>query len=219
MRWQQQCCVPAFLATAIAHHYGNFEFLALDKNRAACAQALGTVAAAHEQNPWNLPVSSQPHEWGVSFSRAIERFDSLQQLMAQRGNLALRIIPINEVGFEQYEAEARNLLKQQAVVGIGFDYERLARQQATWRQPSQRAHHLCRLTPFTPKEKMSPTIASPEFGFDYAGQVRLFDDSGELDDNSQVEWRNLIGAARSADGAFWAVMPVSPRSTPQPDLA
>lgn len=201
--WPPQCCVPAFLLRAVQALSAAAGAADSDEVRRRVAELLGVVLSPEDDNPWSLPTSDDPADWGVTPRRATAAFASLPALLG--ADLTLEIVKTNEIPFGLYEDAVLELSRGTIVIGVGFDYaflqERLGRP-----RPRRRAHHVARLTPLDGDRLIGPTIQAPEFGFDYRGDIQLFDDSGELAaDDLLIPWQALVHATRVIDGAFWAV--------------
>lgn len=161
--------------------------------------------APEDDNPWGLPTSDDPHEWGVSATAAVESFARVCGHLAPTSAFGLEIAPLNEVPFEGYENAVLEHRDQRTIVGIGFDHAALQVKMGRER-PRRRAHHIARLSPVGDERDLSPNILSSDFGFDYSGSLWLYDDSGELTgEEALADWRALVSAAYGIGGGFWIV--------------
>lgn len=202
--WPAQCCVPAFLYAAVS----SLAQRVLPEGpvtRRALARLMGVTLSPDDANPWGLPTSSLPSDWGVSPAQALEVFPAVAALLGAQADLVLGIRPMDEIPFRLYEDELLELGAKNAVVAVSFDHAAL-RSRMGRSQPRDRAHHVARLTPMPRDSDREPTIFSPAFGLDYEGPVWLFDDSGELSSgDALVDWASLVLASRTAGGGFWTV--------------
>jgi len=206
LSWPPRCCVPAFLGRAVAEFSSERAVVDSDDVRRAIAKATDVVLAPTDFNPWNLRTSDDDEELGVTPARARATISSVVAILGCCDDLTLKIIPITEIGFELYEEAVSDLTAAGAIVAIAFDYSAL--QAAIGKTPpGRRGHHVVRLSPLGRERCRKPSILSPEFRFDYSGDISVFDDSFEMvGPDSLVSWQALVRACRSIDGAFWAVM-------------
>jgi hypothetical protein len=166
--------------------------------------AAGVVVGPRDANPWDLRVSCRSDDWGVrkrDIQGSVERVGSV--LGCQ--DLALEIVNFDEVPFRMYEDAVIDLARSGAVVGISFGYPEL-----TGRRKSEGegrpGRHVVRLSPSEAEENKTPHILSPEFKFDYAESLWIFDDSGEMrDSDCFVSWPRLTRAGWESGGGLWAV--------------
>ena len=166
---------------------------------------MGVTVGPTDANPWDLQVSSDVEEWGVTPEAAKMRLELVESVLGAEHNLVLDFVKFNMVPFELYEDEVTQFCRGDAVVGISFDYQRLVSLSAE-RTEFHLTRHVARLTPYLGEEDRVPNIRSPEFVFDYSGDIWLFDDSGEMGNpGSVVNWRHLVSASRMVDGGLWVV--------------
>jgi len=205
--------MAAFVGCAVARLSGNSELAEADSVRRDLAFLLGVTVAPSDPNPWGLPTSVHECAWGVPRGRIQEAFAAVQELFGVPNTLALEVVGINTIAFEMYEDAILDHVRADAVVGIGFDYQALLRHsdtRATEAAVASRVAHVVRLTPFADELDGQPTVLSSGFGFDYKGVVKVFDDSGEIaESDSLLDWRSLLWACRSANGALWAIRKLS----------
>jgi hypothetical protein len=208
--WPPGCCVPAFLGQAVTAFSGRPDRMEQDEIRKVLSRLLGVRLAPGVVNPWNLPVSGDRSDRGVTPETAKRLFPQVQELLQGKVTLDLDIVDINKVAFELYEDEVLALVSRGSIVGIGFDHSELLRHRGNWDSPtSEYSPHLVRLTPLAEEVRNRPNVLSAEFGADYQGNIWIFDDSCEMDRrDSPVSWGALLRACRSMDGAFWAVRPL-----------
>lgn len=203
--WPPQCCVPAFLGVATAALAPVAASVDDAGIRRRLAEITGTTLAPNDANPWDLPTSEEPTNWGVSAGSALAAFERVREFLAPCSELRFEIRALNEIPFGLFEDAIIDLAGDDAVIGISFDHADLQSQMGR-PLPSRRAHHVVRLTPFGHERSREPNVLSPSFRFDYDGPLAVFDDSGELDGNdARVDWRALIHASGSAHGGFWIV--------------
>jgi len=193
--WPPHCCMPAFLLRAVAASSRlPIDFLS-SAIRLRAAQAIGVTVPLSADNPWHLPTSSDPMDWGVRVAYVEARFGDFCRAVGVFDELAFQVWPMISIAFEQYEDAALELIREGAVVAIAFDYDHLFDHDRAVPATS-RHHHIVRLSPLD-SEVRGPTVLSSEFKFDYNGQVRVFDDSGEIPAaESVVSWRSLLRASR-----------------------
>src|SRR5690242_7653658 len=118
--WPAQCCVPAFLWRAIQWFAARPDLNTEPWKRRA-AECLGVVVGPTDSNPWDLPISDDPEQWGVTPPRAAERFAGLESLAGLGMSLDLEIVRANEIPFSLYEDAIVDLGRAGAVVAIGYD--------------------------------------------------------------------------------------------------
>jgi hypothetical protein len=176
-----------------------------DEMRRGLAVALGVTLAPEDPNPWELPTSEDPREWGVSATSAFKGFSQVCERLAAGLTFSFEVMSFNEIPFEDYEHVVLDHREQQAVVGIGFDHAILQAQMGR-EEPRRRAHHVVRLSPIGGEQEKQPNVFSSGFKFDYSGELWLFDDSEELvGEEALVRWRALVHAAYDIGGGFWIV--------------
>lgn len=176
-----------------------------DEVRRDLAIALGVTMAPEDPNPWELPTSEDPREWGVSATSAFEGFPRVCERLAAGSAFSFEVMPLNEIPFEGYENVVLDHRGQQAVLGISFDHAILQAQMGR-DKPRRRAHHVVRLSPTGGEQEQQPNVFSSGFKFDYSGELWLFDDSEELaGEEALVRWRALVRAAYDIGGGFWIV--------------
>jgi hypothetical protein len=59
--------------------------------------------APEDPNPWELPTSEDPQEWGVTATAAFEGFPRVCERLAAGARFSFELMPLNEVPFEGYE--------------------------------------------------------------------------------------------------------------------
>jgi hypothetical protein len=174
--------------------------------RRGVAELLGVTVSPDDENPWDLPVSPNSSDWGVSGPTATERFGLLQKFLGAEPDLVLNIIGLNEIAFEMYEDAVTGPVRAGGVVAMAFDYSVLVRDRAPAISRRRGARHVARLSPVGDELADEPNILSPEFVLDYSGLLRIFDDSCEMSyEESLVNWRLLLDAGWSINGTFWIV--------------
>jgi hypothetical protein len=205
--WPENCCVPAFLESAISVLANGHRNIYETKIRRHMAQLIGVTLAPDQPNPWGLRTSNYIAEQGVSVKAAKASVPGLIKLLGANADISLDVIPLNTIAFEMYEDVVLELNEEAAIVGIAFDFRELARFSSnSWPVPVRRAHHVVRLTPLEEESQRQPNIQSKDFRFDYSGSIWVFDDSLAMRvEESLVPWQDLMRACRSIDGAFWAV--------------
>lgn len=203
--WPAQCCVPAFLAASIVA-LGPQEAVSADAaTRRELATALEVILAPEDHNPWKLPTSEDPRQWGVSAAAALKFFPRVCERLMPSAAFSLEIRPFNEIPFELYENVVLEHRGQRAILGVSFDHVVLQSEMGRER-PRRRAHHVARLSPIGDEREQEPNALSSAFRFDYSGALWLFDDSGELiGEEALVQWRSLVRAAYDIGGGFWIV--------------
>lgn len=114
--WPAQCCVPAFVHWALRKH-------GLDEAPELIARALGVMVSPVDDNPWNLSVSYNPRELGVTPSRATQTIPAL--LGSIGSGLAFRHLRFRDIPFDMaYDALCESVSRNLAV-GVGYDYNLL----------------------------------------------------------------------------------------------
>jgi hypothetical protein len=207
IRWPPQCCVPAFLGSSVAAFYDRLDILGQEETRRRLAEITNVVLAPADDNPWNLPVSPNDSDWGVTRRKAAASFTSVQQFIGRRAELTLDFVDANTIAYEMYEDAVAEFMQGPAIVGIAFDFYPLSVSNSHSKaiHPSK-ADHVVRLTPLGDERDHQPNILSDEFQFDYSGDLHVFDDSGEMmGKQSLVNWRSLMRACRDIDGSFWVI--------------
>jgi hypothetical protein len=203
--WPSQCCVPAFLAASIAALAPGEAPAIDDELRRELALILGVTMAPEDHNPWDLPISEEPRDWGVSATAVFERFPRVCERLAPARAFRFESAPLNEVPFEGYESAVVDRSGPDAIVGMSFDHAILQSEMGR-EGPRRRAHHVLRLSPVGEERGREPNVLSDEFQFDYPGMLWLFDDSGELvGEEALVRWRALVRAAYDIGGGLWVV--------------
>ena len=205
--WPPQCCVPAFLGTAITILAETPDALQREEVRRDLAIAIGVVVGPEDANPWGLRVSRRPDDWGVGVRDIEGSLHSLESVLGCHQELTLEVIRFDIIPFRLYEDAVVELSGRGGVIGISFDYLALTgKQQLTSARTQQSARHLARLTPSAADGKKEPNIQSPEFRTDYTGDLWVFDDSGEMGDSeSLVDWQFLVKACWAVGGGLWHV--------------
>ena len=204
--WPPQCCVPAFLGTAAAALAGSLDALAGEETRRDLAVALGVAVSPADANPWGLRVSARENEWGVKVRDIEGRLESVEKALGCSFELHLEVTGFDTVAFRMYEDAIADLVDRGAVVGVSFDYEELVGRRTVQDGETQPGRHLARVTPFGEERDHEPNVLSRDFGFDYSGDLWLFDDSGEMGESDCfVSWPRLIRACWAVDGGLWAV--------------
>lgn len=202
--WPAHCCVPAFLGAAVGALAQPVIADSCDTRRVLAHLTQATLPS-EDVNPWGLPTSDEPDDWGVTPSKALATFPEVAAFLNARADLVFEICPFNEVPFGLYEDAVSDLIAGGAVVGISFDHAQL-RSEMGLSEPESRAHHVARLTPFPEESGREPNVSSAAFGFDYDGALWVFDDSGELSgDDALVDWASLLRASRRVGGGLWVV--------------
>ena len=207
MIWPPQCCVPAFLGTAVGFLTGTLDALLSEDIRRDLATAVGVVVGPEDANPWGLRVSHRAEEWGVKARNIEGSLDSVESVLGCHRGLTLEVVSFDTIPFQLYEDAVIDIVSHKAIIGISFDYPELTAKvtaPASGRYPGR---HVARLSPLIGDEgKKKPNIQSPDFKFDYSGDLWLFDDSGEMgDSDSFVSWPRLVRACRAAGGGLWNV--------------
>lgn len=205
--WPAQCCVPAFFAASVTALVTSGNTGDNCSTRCRLAEITGVTLSPEDSNPWNLPMSEDSNNWGVSAAKATATFPAVCAYIAPDSKLQFEIRPFNEIPFELYENEVLDFTRRGAMVGISFDNAAL--QSRMGREvPRRRGHHVVRLTPIGNEREREPNVLSDRFKFDYAGSLWVFDDTHELrEQESFVEWRSLLYASRSVRGGLWIVRP------------
>lgn len=176
-----------------------------DDMRRDLAVALGVTLAPEDRNPWELPISEDPHDWGVSVTSAFDGFPRVCERLAPASAFSLEIMPLNEIPFEGYENVVLDHRGKRAVMGIGFDHAILQKEMGR-DKPRRRAHHVVRLSPIDREREQQPNVLSDGFKLDYSGMLWLFDDAEELAyEEALVGWRALMRASYDIGGGFWIV--------------
>lgn len=201
--WPESCCVPAFLEAAIKTLAPGAPSI----SRQQLALAVGVILPPHVANPWSLPVSDDPFEWGVRPRDVVTHFRELQELVLGAATMTLKIVPLNTIPFELYEDALREFIVADSVVALSFDFVELCRRTGrTIPVEGDRSRHVVRLTPHDSDPPSPITVASTDFGFDFSGNVWVFDDSGEMSGSErEVPWRDLVSSSRAIEGGFWVV--------------
>jgi len=101
--WPPQCCVPAFLGSAVATLYERIAALETEEVRRRVAEISQVVLAPTDRNPWSLPTSANVSEFGVTRRKARNSFASIQTLLAGRTDLSLDIVSLNTIADGMYE--------------------------------------------------------------------------------------------------------------------
>jgi hypothetical protein len=208
--WPPQCCVPAFLGTAVATLTGTLELLGKERIRRDLAVAVGVVVSPEDANPWDLRVSQRPEDWGVKVRNIRGSLEPIESVLGCRRGFILEIIDLDTIPFRLYEDAVIELSRSGSVVGISFDYPELTGRVTSSATGARPGRHVARLSPAgAADEGKEPNILSPEFKFDFAGNLWLFDDSGEMGDSDcLVNWARLVRACWAVDGGLWTVREV-----------
>jgi hypothetical protein len=200
--WPSYCCVPAFIVGALCELSTHPVAQTDERLQRDVAAVLGVRVPPDDINPWALSISEEPMEWGVTVAAARDGFAEARRLIPGCEQVELEIISILEIAFEMYESRIKDLTDGGAVVAIAFDYTALGAD--LQRIGTGRAHHLLRLSPYGAQLGLLPNVLSPEFDFDYSGQIWTFDDSFEIGHPAiLVPWRTLLASCRSIDGWLW----------------
>jgi hypothetical protein len=207
IKWPPQCCVPAFLGNAVAALYDCLDILDNDEARRRVAEISQVVLSPSDENPWSLPTSAECSQRGVTRQKARNNFASIQKFLVGRTDLALDFIDLNTVVYGMYEDAIACFIREEAIVGIGFDFLCLTQSEGAYGdEPSAKGDHVVRLTPLGDESGEQPNILSAEFQFDYSSRLHVFDDSSEIGKSeSLVDWQALIRACRCIDGSFWLI--------------
>ena len=207
--WPPQCCVPAFLGTAVAMLTGTLDLLDEEHIRRNLAIASGVVVGPEDANPWGLRVSQNEGDWGVKARNIQGSLEPIESVLGCRRGLVLEIVNFDTIAFRLYEDAVIELSSVGAVVGISFDYPELTGKTTSLAGDSRPGRHVARLSPVA-SDQNKPNILSPEFKSDYSGDLWLFDDSGEMSDSDcLVSWPHLVRACWAVDGGLWIVRQVS----------
>ncbi|HUZ26302.1 MAG TPA: hypothetical protein VMV07_21315 [Streptosporangiaceae bacterium] len=206
-RWPPQCCVPAFLGSAVAAFYDCPDIIDNEEVRRKIAKITRVVLSPSDENPWSLPTSATYAEWGVTRQKARSSFTSIQKFLTGRSDLTLDFVELNKVVYGMYEDAIADFVREQAIVGIDFDFFYLAQFcQVDWTESVAKADHVVRLTPLGDEVEEAPNILSAEFRLDYSSRLHVFDDSSEIGKSeSLVDWQALVRASRIIDGSFWII--------------
>jgi hypothetical protein len=199
--------VPAFLGTAVAVLSDRAHYLGDEDIRCALTRVLEVCLAPTDPNPWDLPVSSNESDWGVTQRVAVERFPSIIELLDGRQDLILKAISIYDFLFHKSEAWLPKIINQNTIVGIAFDYSLVVKPvPGTAVSAGSWAYHIARLTPIGTEKALQHNIAFERFAPGYSGDLEIFDDSGEIvPRRSVVSWPTLINACRYVNGSLWIV--------------
>lgn len=172
--WPPHCCVAAYVDAAVRILGGTVS------DRVSLARELGTTTDPGMENPWHLPVTSEPLSLGVTAMAARQRLPQILQRIDQK--LVFRHVPFATIAFEQYPEVFEQALSRGCVIGVGFDYTRLFGDAVT-------ARHVARA---------SVGGSSQE--------VLLFDDSHRaLRSVATVAWPALEQAILAIDDGFWII--------------
>lgn len=189
------------------------DLLSKEEVRRDLAVAAGVVVGPRDANPWDLRVSCRSDDWGVrtrNIQGSVERVGSV--LGCQ--DLVLEIINFDTIAFRLYEDTVIELARTGAVVGISFDYPELTGREKSIEGGTRPGRHVVRLSPSVIEKNRTPNILSPEFKFDYAESLWIFDDTGEMRGSECfVSWPRLIRAGWEAGGGLWAVRRQTAAST------
>jgi hypothetical protein len=186
---------------------GTVELLEKESIRRELAVAAGVVVGPADANPWDLRVSRREDDWGVKARNIQGDLGSIELVLGCRSGLYLEVTNFNEVPFRLFEDALIEASNAGAVIGISFGYPELTGKSAPLASDACPGRHVARLTPAATDQK-APTVLSPEFKFDYSGDLWLFDDSGEMDDSDcHVNWPGLVRASWEVDGGLWKVRP------------
>lgn len=203
LAWPSHCCVPAFFERAILA-LGEPTAPRTRETRRALAMFCKVSMRPSAANPWDLPYSDNPQDWGSTPAQARQAFPTAQVALGVTRALELELRPLNEVPFGDYEAVVLENSGEDRVIALAFDVQCLSEIPAADRTPGP-SRHVVRLTPLDAERDLEPHIGSAGFGFDYAGDIHVFDDSGEMPRGATVSWRALVRASRLMDGSFWVV--------------
>jgi hypothetical protein len=204
--WPPQCCVPAFLGSAVAALTGNLDVLRREDIRRDLAVAVGVVVGPKDANPWGLPVSNDPEKWGVKAENIKGSLEPVGSVLGCHRTFTLEVINFDSIPFQLYEDTVIELSRGRVIVGISFDYAELRGTETFPRGGTRPGRHVARLTPLAGDEEKKPNIHSLDFKFDYTGGLWLFDDSGEMNDSdSIVSWPRLVRACWAVGGGLWNV--------------
>lgn len=207
--WPENCCVPAFLGTAVGILSGNLGLLDDEQVRRRLARVTGVTVGPHDPNPWGLPVAHNVEDLGVNPQSISGPLGSIEAAMMIGQNFRLEITPLNTIPFQLYEDALLDMYHAGAVVGISFDYAELAHFQGRVLSSANtfsHARHVVRLTPHGDSEFDSSTVASRDFRADYPGSLCVFDDSGEMGSPGvSVNWLHLTRASSLVEGGYWSV--------------
>jgi len=154
-------------------------------------------------NPFELPASERPDEWGATPGDAKAAFSAVQAILGATRRLTLTLTKLDEIPFQMYEEVILDRAPDEAVIGLGFDFREVAvpGEGAT----DEAAPHLVRITPLGNEASAVPNVRSASFRPDYQGDVHVFDDSGEVPPLTTFSWSSLLRASRMGGGAFWIV--------------
>lgn len=172
--------------------------------RAELARACNVSVPPEAQNPLRLTVSEQPDDWGATPSDAIEAFATAQSILGVTRELTLTLRRLDEIAFGMYEDVILEHMRDEAVIGLGFDF----RDVGVVTRESEEAtisRHLVRITPLGDEILKEPNVRSAAFRLDYSGAIHVFDDSGEVPACTTFSWPTLIRASRVVGGALWIV--------------
>lgn len=206
MTWPPCCCVPAFLERAILELGEVRQRRPL--MRAELARACNVSVPLGVDNPFGLPVSDDPTEWGATPTDALNALPVAQAMLGATRELTMTLQYLDQIVYQMYEVVILDRPPDAAVIGLGFDYRHLATSKRA-PEPPTLSQHLVRLTPAGDESLLQPNVRSADFRLDYSGDVHVFDDSGEVPACAELSWIALTRAARRSGGAFWVVEPLA----------
>jgi hypothetical protein len=191
---------------------GKVDILREEDIRHDLAVAVGVTVGPNDANPWGLPVSNDADEWGVKTEDIKGGLGPIESVLGCRRSFTLEVANFDTIPFQLYEDAVIELSQRMVIVGISFDYAKLKEAAKFSKSETHPGRHVARLTPSIDDEGKKPNIRSPDFKFDYSGDLWLFDDSGEMDNSdSFVSWPRLVRACRAVGGGLWSVQEVAER--------
>ena len=175
--WPPQCCVAAFLYSALEGQGVKYE------SPLALPALLGTNVGPGDKNPLNLPINSDKKLRGLTVSRAVATFAEFFKNECM--DLAFRYIAFKEVPLALYGDVLKKALSENISVGLGMDVSYLALHTS-----SVPANHVFRVTAFDGAE----VLLVDESG---ECETRIFKKEIEV----------IERAVLAADNGFWLVGP------------
>jgi len=172
--WPPCCCVAAYVATALCI-CGHPTI-----DRAWLARQLGIRVGPTDENPWGLPLASDPSLRGLLLSEAEGRIPAV--LHQFNSNLSFRHIPFRDVTLNLFSDLLDQAIAQKCVTGAGFNRALIFPAPAPIR-------HVARILPHSTPEQV----------------VILDDTAGVPPAKLAAAWSALETAVYGIDDGFWLI--------------